>query len=272
MTVAGQAGPKSAEAIIVDDAGTIVAQRTLTDRSAKVCLPLARAVGAWASLVLDAELARAKDDDGSEPIQSTTSGSGVGPATTLASDGRPTNDAVSLESEAPAAPRRSIELGMMTYLRNGLTGTGAFGGVSPYITVEVAPRWVVRSALMFGRSTTSVSDDSDAPKMSQVGGRSDFCRRAPGNYTERRGIEADMCLGLEGGVVTTDRSLPNQSGTALRLGVGPSANLRGELGAGIALEVRGLVGANLVKEPVVAEAAAPLVFAAVELGLSVRLP
>jgi hypothetical protein len=55
---------KSAEAVIVDDAGTIVAQRTLSDRNLRSCLPLARAVGAWATLVLDAEMVRAKDDDG----------------------------------------------------------------------------------------------------------------------------------------------------------------------------------------------------------------
>ena len=67
---------KSVEAVIVDDAGTIVAQRTLTDRNAHACVPLARAVGAWASLVLDAELARAKDDDGSAPSPSATTAGG----------------------------------------------------------------------------------------------------------------------------------------------------------------------------------------------------
>jgi len=64
MSVAPAAsGSKAVQAVIVDDAGTIVAQRTLTDRNARTCLPLARAVGAWASLVLDAEMNRAQDDD-----------------------------------------------------------------------------------------------------------------------------------------------------------------------------------------------------------------
>ena len=49
---------KSVDAVIVDDTGAVVARRTIADRAARSCLPLAKAVGAWASLVLDAELAR----------------------------------------------------------------------------------------------------------------------------------------------------------------------------------------------------------------------
>ena len=268
--------PRSVEAIIVDDAGTVVAQRTLTDRSAKVCLPLARAVGAWASLVLDAELARAKDDDGSEPTPTLAT---TPPTTTSAIsptvDGQgppPSRDrASSSDGEGASArdERHAIDLGTMVTLRNGMTATGGFAGVTPFIAIEVAPSMVLRPALAFGRSTSSISESSG---MSHVGVRADFCRRVPGNYIERRGIEADLCFGVETGVIASDAGSTSHTSTAGRLGLGPAATLRGELGAGLALEVRGLLGANLLDKSVGGTGAAPLVFAAGELGVSVRLP
>ena len=275
------ASPKSVEAVILDDAGRIIAQRTLTDRSARLCVPLARAVGAWASLVLDAELAKAKDDDGPDAAAQSSASARVaavpsGAGTTLTmSDGRPARDTASPAGDVNVggAPRRSIELGTMMYLRNGMTSTGGFGGLSPFLTVEVASSWVVRPSLAFGRSSNRIPiSATETAMMSHIGARADFCRRIPGNYIERRGVEADLCLGLEGGVVTSDRGEAKRGGEAARIGVGPSANLRGELGAGVALEVRGLFGTNLVNAPLMDEGAAPLVFASAELGVSVRLP
>ena len=168
----------------------------------------------------------------------------------------------------------------MVYLRDGMTPTGGFVGVSPFITIEVATGWVLRPALAFGRATAPIPiSATETAMMSHVGARTDFCRRVPGNYIERRGIEADICFGTEGGVVTSERvttvserGVSSHRGDAVRFGVGPSANLRGELAAGLALEVRGVFGANLVNSPLVDEGSAPLVFAAGELGISVRLP
>ena len=259
MTVTrGASGGRSVDASILDDGGTVVAERTLSDRGVGGCLPLARAVGAWASLVLDAELNRATDDGGEGGAllptptltTTTTSASSVSPA-----------QSPDVGERGDAVIPKHIELGTMVYIRNGLTTTGGMTGLSPFVTVEVAPSWVLRPALYFGRSTDSLSGDS--PAVSQLGARVDFCRRLPGNYVDRRGIEADLCAGLEGGVVTTGQRVG-------RLGTGPSLNLRGELGAGVALELRGLVGVNLL--PFADADAMPLVFASAELGVSVRLP
>lgn len=271
--------PKSVEAVIMDDVGHIIAQRTITDRSARACLPLARAVGAWASLVLDAEMNRAKDDDGQG---SGTLDSSSSPSRTTNSVGRATvgfagspppwveiprsagGTIVSADrTEVEKAPPRSVELGSMVYLRNGMTKTGGFAGLAPFVTVEVATGWVLRPGLFFGRSTMR----EEAAIFSHLGARVDFCRRIPGNYIERRGIEADLCAGLEGGLITEDAKVTTSQQTG-RLGIGPSANLRGELGAGLALEVRGLLGAHMIQYA----ALGPLVFASAELGLSVRLP
>jgi hypothetical protein len=270
MTVApGAGGPKSVDAVIVDDAGTIIAQRTLTDRSARACLPLARAVGAWASLVLDAEMNRAKDDDSHEGGRQP--GSPLPPAAPHVADpnvvaGREGSIRDSAPEPTSPAVRRSIELGTMVYLRNGLMTTAGVIGLSPFVTVELTPSWVLRPALFFGRSTERISNSAgdDDSMLSHLGARTDLCRRIPGNYIDRRGIEADLCAGLEGGLVTPNMGANKRAG---RLGAGPSVNMRGELGAGVALEIRALVGSNLLQY---ASDQTPLVFASAELGVSVR--
>lgn len=261
---------RSIDAVIVDDAGAVVARRTISDRAARTCLPLARALGAWASLVLDAELARAKDDDDLKALAPPSDTSSV--SRTSARE-REVRDAGVVGEGGPSSARPlSIELGSMGYIRNGLSSTGGVGGLSAFVTIEVSPGWILRPTLAFGRSTTRVPiTATESAALSHVGSRVDFCRRIPGNYIERRGIELDLCAGLDGGVVTSDAISGNRSGTAPRLGFGPAANLRGELGAGIALEVRSLVGANFLTMPLFEESRTPLVFASAELGVSMRL-
>ena len=263
-------GTKSAEAVIVDDAGTIVAQRTLNDRNARACLPLARAVGAWASLVLDAELVRAKDEDGT---LTTPTADDDGPPTVKAPmrlvRTHPDADTGSSSGDAPLpSPKaqRALEIGSMVYVRNGVLASGGMAGISPFVAVELADAWVLRPSLAFGRSTEG------AVGMSHVGGRADLCRRIPGNYTERRGIEADLCAGFEGGILTSQTSPTAPGDSVGRAGFGPAVTLRGELAGGVALEVRGLVGANFIHAALRGQGEAPLVFAAAELGISVRLP
>jgi hypothetical protein len=163
---------------------------------------------------------------------------------------------------------RAFEIGTMVYLRNGVLASGAVSGLSPFVAIEFANAWIVRPSLAVGRSTQATPT-----VINHVGGRADVCRRIPGNYVERRGIEADFCAGMEGGVVTTQTGPSARGANAGRLGIGPSATLRGELGWGVALEARGLLGANLLLSPLLSEERQPpLLFAAAELGLSVRLP
>jgi hypothetical protein len=266
------AGAKSAEAVIVDDAGTIVAQRTLNDRNARSCLPLARAVGAWASLVLDAEMVRAKDEDGTLTTPAADDASGgaaeARPSLRLV-HASPDPDSVTPQegnTSTTQKAERSLEVGSMVYVRNGMLSTGGMAGVSPFVAVELANAWVLRPSAAFGRATQGTLG------ISHVGGRTDICRRIPGNYTERRGIEADLCAGFEAGVVTSQATQTTRGDSVGRVGLGPAATLRGELAGGVALEVRGLIGANLIQSAVLGQAEAPLVFASAELGVSVRLP
>lgn len=256
--VSGAASAKSAEATIVDDRGTVVAQRTVNDPGARACLPLARAVGAWASLVLDDELGRARDDAPSvEPVAATATMTGD------AWQPQPARRGVDAPADVdpdrgPAPPRSAtIEVGSSMYLRGG-DGSGGVAGIAPFATFEVAHGWFLRPSLMFGRAT---APNGDARLLTHGGGRADFCRRIPGNYIERRGIELDVCGGSD---LTLSRGEPIVT-------AGPSMVLRGELGAGLAVELRGVTGVVLLEGPVTSPGGAPFMGAA-ELGLSMRLP
>jgi hypothetical protein len=188
---------------------------------------------------------------------------------------RPERDSSSssIDGEPPTTKEkepRATEVGSMVYIRNGMMATGGVAGVSPFAAFEVASGWILRPSMMFGRSTEGVAT------LSHVAGRGDVCRRIPGNYIERRGIEADLCTGFEAGLIatpgTTQGAKTTPAESVSRVGFGPSAALRGELAGGVALEVRGLFGANLNQKPLNGQAELPLVFAAAELGVSVRLP
>jgi hypothetical protein len=180
--------------------------------------------------------------------------------------------------EGTAQRKTTIELGVMGYLRNGVTTTSGIGGVSPFVTIEVSPGWVLRPAFSVGWSTNSVSLAPSSSKFSetayatQLALRLDFCRRFPGNYIERRGIELDLCAGIEASHVQSGTSTLGNTGMAGRVAPGPAMNLRGELGGGLALEVRALVGANLVTTSLRNEDPVQRAFASGELGVSMRLP
>jgi len=73
-----------------------------------------------------------------------------------------------------------------------------------------------------------------------MAGRFDTCLRVPGLYTQNRGIQLDLCGGADFGWVddSTDHDvLPFVS-------VGPSLDLRGELGSSLAAAIRGVTGIN----------------------------
>jgi hypothetical protein len=270
----------SAEAEIVDDRGTPVAQRTVTDKSAK-CAPVARAIGAWATLVLDAELVRAKDDADRAEAAAAPPDPPVGAAAAPPPSGAPDGPFDGPYGDGSPPPTRTLELGMMMYLRNAVATTGGVGGLAPYVSVEVARSWMLRPGLLLGRSTTAVPvDDSGTTALfSQYGVRLDMCRRVPGNYIEHRGIELDLCAGLDASVLVPGElrqnpsaSRPATAGTADRIAVGPSMILRGELGAGFALEIRGVGGINTITSGFGSEGDIPAFTASGELGVSWRLP
>jgi hypothetical protein len=243
---------------IVDDAGVVVAERALSDHTDKACLPLARAAGAWASLVLDAELNRASDAVPSAPVA-------IQLATIPAGSSSPLH-AVTPDRDAPFPggasehrQERGVDVGVTGYLRSGMSALSV-AGVSPFVTLALSDAWLLRPALHLGRSTDRGEGGALA---THLGSRLDLCRRLPGNYPDRKGLEADLCAGVEGGVLL-DAPHEDQG----RLGVGPAVNLRGELGGRWALELRGLLGVNVL--PYADHV--PQLVAAGEVGISMRLP
>jgi hypothetical protein len=255
---------KRATARIIDDRGTTVAERTVDDRAA--CAPLARALGAWASLVLDDELARARDAAEAVPAPPPPAreDKALAPATLDQSDWRSPRDPDRAAGEQGEKPW-TLEVGLMGYLRDGLAASTGFAGGSAFAALEVAPGWFARPALFYGTSTTLVAvDSSERAPARQVGGRGDFCRRIPGNYIERRGLELDVCLGGDLAGVRT------RTDSVARASVGPAAAFRGEIGTNANLELRLVTGYNFIRESLAREELLPIVFAQAEVGVSWR--
>jgi hypothetical protein len=238
-TSAPAPGTKSVAARVVDDTGNVVAERTVTDRTDGACLPLFRAVSVWAQLVLDEA---AVPEPPAPPVEHA-----------------PLPVDFDLATPAPRPKQRTYEVGTTVLLRNGAASTGGIFGVSPFFTVGFADDWVLRAAAIVGTSTSRVPGGTN---VTLLGGRIDVCRRLPGNYIERRGIELDGCAGADGASVTST------SRTVARASLGPSFVLRGELGTGLSLEVRGMIGANVLRGGF--EGDAPAFVASAEVGGSVR--
>lgn len=244
---------RRAEGVIVDDRGTLVAERTISDRGGRTCVPFARAVGAWASLVLDDEMARARDGAGGVDASASTATTASEP---IVRSNHPETPSEAEPDLAPtsAASQRTVEVGGMMMLRGG-DGTGGFAAFSPYANFEIARGWLFRPSVAVGRSPARGGLVVGVTRL-------DFCRRVPGNYIERRGIELDVCAGAD--VVRISDAFASTTGLAL--------NLRGELGAGLAIELRSAAGVVLTKGPIVQPDDGPPIMATAELGLSVRLP
>jgi hypothetical protein len=256
---------RSADATIVDDAGAVVSQRTLADRDGHACAPLARAIGAWATLVVDAELTRAHDaavpagpdaasapSDARTPTRTRTEGHGEPVANGPELGARPFAEIDDPDRAVATRASRTREIGVAGYLRGNGDGNGVTG-LSPFVTIETFRDWMLRPALALGHSTTRQAFHG--------GARVDFCRRIPGNYVDHRGLEADVCGGADAGFI-------EDKGYAT---IGPAIGLRGDLGAGLVVEVRGSVGVNLLESSV---AAAPRgsVASEAQLGISGALP
>jgi hypothetical protein len=255
-------GMKVADAHISDDDGHPVADRSISDRTAGTCVALARAVSAWAQVVLDDELVRAHDETEREKLDAPAA---VVPTAVLPSphaDGERAD--VGPKAEADTARPPTYEVGTMLLLRNGVASTGGIFGASPFVTVAFSEIWVLRPSLAIGTSTSRITPDDSSPgtNFTYLGGRIDFCRRIPGNYIDRRGIEFDVCAGGDAGYVTS------RINDVVRASLGPSAVLRGEIGANFGLETRVMAGANLLRAGLGADA--PFFVASGEVGGSVR--
>jgi hypothetical protein len=247
-------GVLHAEGEIKDDHGAPVGHRVL-ERKASDCSGLARAIGVWATLVLDAEIhrprnvSRAEEPSPPEADSAAKLGGADATAGTLraASTGPDTQTTPAwpvpsaddkLDADRESAARRdegrTIEIGAGAFLMSG-TGGGLASGVTPFMLIEVDKGVFLRPALVFAQSLPS-----SGPDVSLVATRNDGCWRVTGLYTSRNGMQLDLCGGFDLGFVRATKTMPY-------LGIGPSLDLRGELGGNLAVLLRGLVDVNALQ-------------------------
>lgn len=258
--VPGEAGTMTGIAELSDDAGAVVATRSVTDRSSGSCVALASAVAAWAQIALDDELARIPTKPpAARPSERPRIRRSLSDA-----ERAPTLDTAGLAVEEPElGDAKAVDVGATAFMRSGVPTPGGMVGVAPFVTIPLVDRWLLRPSVLYAQSR-SPSDGTVSSPISALGGRVDFCGRIPGNYVRHRGIEFDLCAG--GDFV----HLWTSGATANRLSLGPAATLRGELGWDIGLEIRTMAGVTVNRDHLRSEQGAPAIVAAVELGASMR--
>jgi hypothetical protein len=133
---------------------------------------------------------------------------------------------------------KTLEIGVSGFLMSGAHG-GAVTGASPYVVAEAAHGIFLRPSLAFGRTigTPAVGDS----RGTWLDSRLDTCLRVPGLYSTGAGLQLDLCAGGDLGVTVDDtsRSFPFAA-------LGPSLDMRGELGTSLAVTLRGVFGVNLL--------------------------
>ena len=229
--------------------GTVVARRVLWS-AADDCEGLARAVGVWASLVLEADVARANAQADAPPPPATPDTATSAPANPPAEDapvgtaevtGR-TDDAPPVPpmiraavapepvGEAPAQslepPAMELGTGMFTML--GMAGA-AVSGVALDSTFAVPGGIFLRPALLGGVVSTT--------QAGMVAVRVDTCLRFTPLSAERS-FEVEPCFGAETGTFWTDEAHVHGA-------IGPGLGLRYRLSDFVSTLVRGTAGANV---------------------------
>lgn len=237
------------EGEVTDEVDAEVAHRVLTEPGHE-CASLARAVGVWAALVLDAEVERASHAPPPPPS----------PLPPLP-EPPPVDETPREETPAPEASillahregERTLEFGVSMFLMGG-TGLGVMMGPTAFGVIEVGRGWFLRPAFFFGQTLDGVGVPSDV-NGTLVAGRFDACGRIAGFYIERHGIQLDVCGGPEAGFMHVNASVSSSSTRASQdssdlpfFALGPSLSLRGELGNGLALTIRGVMDFNVVRE------------------------
>jgi hypothetical protein len=216
-------------------------------------------MGVWASLVLDLELTRLRTSvQHEQPLQAAQAPMNATPAV---ADSQPAvlwPAPALLEKPLPEQnwylhheEARTLELGLGTFLMTG-TGADAMAGATAFMIAEADKGLFLRPSVAVGQSVTSPASAGLDVHATFAAARFDGCLRLPGLYTQHRGIQLDTCAGLDLGF-THFQAAPPASGSPPRdetlpyLSLGPSLELRGELGGNLAAALRGMVGANLVR-------------------------
>jgi hypothetical protein len=270
-----------AEGQITGENGSVVAHRTLSG-AAGDCDGLARAVGVWASLVLDTERARAESTTTDAASTEPPSDFGVAdahpemtwPAPAVLEKPSPEHDWYLHHDED-----RTVELGVGALLMMG-SGANTLAGASPYVVVEAGRGIFLRPSLAAAQSVVPMATAGET-RATWGSARFDTCLRLPGLYTRHRGIQLDTCGGADLGFTHFGAAASGSTGTPVGVAtipfasVGPSLELRGELGSKLSVALRGVAGLNLARttfeDGTGARFETPLWSGRIEVALSWRL-
>jgi hypothetical protein len=211
---------------------------------------MARAMGVWAAIVLEAQAARTQTGQSTAAPNANVSGATNTPdadeviwPAPIANEKPPAEYGLFLKHDAE---RRNVELGAGAFFLAGNEAHGVVGG-SLFGIFEVSSGWFLRPSLLVGRTLREVSAQSDS-YATLAATRFDACGRLPGYYRERRGIQLDLCGGADVGFLHVDSGSTNGAATAGQtlpiFALGPSLGLHGELGD-LAAEVRAATGWNV---------------------------
>jgi hypothetical protein len=272
-----------AEAEIRGQDGAVTARRVLLDASGD-CDALARATGVWASLVLESEAPPAGDPPKSAESAADVAPSGAaGAAGTgggagssgggMGATGAAANGAIGAADASPVAAwpapadaekplaeqdwylhhdeERTLEIGVGALLIGGATET-TMAGASPYVVFETGHGLFLRPSLAVAQSVMPLASPGES-RATWATARFDTCLRLPGMYMRHRGIQLDTCAGGDlgfthlGGAPEGTAGAPVNVVTLPFVSLGPSLELRGELGGSLSAAVRGVAGVNLVR-------------------------
>ncbi len=237
-----------AQGELTDANGQVVASRDFSVRGDS-CAPLARAMGVWASLVLDQRDAEVKAAPPPEPPPKPSPAPEPKPMAQAQQGPETATGPIWPQPQRTERPypeqalflkhpsdSRSLEIGLATFLMNA-GDSGALAGVSTFFIAEIPGGVFLRPSLNYGRNfrpLQSVGDDGRS--FGTV--RLDGCLRMPGFYYDRRGLAVDICGGVEGGFLDESESTTRPAHTLAYGALGPGLGLRGEFANDFVAEVR----------------------------------
>jgi hypothetical protein len=167
----------------------------------------------------------------------------------------------------PDEPHRAhaVDLGFATFLKSGIADSGVTG-ISPFVTSEVGRDIFVRVAASVGQAPAS------GLHLTWVAGRVDTCSANAGNYAVGSGLRFDLCGGADVGATLIPSTAASPPQTLPFVDVGPSVDLRAELGPSAAFLLRVGAGVNVARASFVDSTGAsfqpPLFTLDVEVALS----
>ncbi len=261
------------QAVITDEDDDEVSRRTL-ERETEDCGALARAVGVWAALVLDAEVERARSPVvGVEPPPEA-------PPPRPPHRPPPPPPHVWASSELH---RNRIDGGATAFVAWG-TGSNIAGGPSLFGRFETVPGLFVRPAFSLGRTLDGTTPAG--PVHATWGtARLDACGIVPRGWLRQRRFEAELCIGPEIGILQFDSAnvpLPPTAAPAVVSGhsyplfaVGPSVDVSWRLAGPLSALVRAVGELDILRdslsEPGIGARTASTFLGRLEAGLSLHL-